>query len=610
MSTRLRRGQTAKQKERAAALALLKDALHNDKKRSEQVEMEDEDDMVSTVTEAEYAKIVEQRRNEGQFVVDDDDNLYYDDGEEHLFDSGASSSSSSLVNGPKKGHGALSSEAVERARRLEAQKRGPKKRVSSMFLASRGSVVGPKSVVSQGEGAVAVDETLDSALQSLNASIDASSENPFSIKTENAEEVKRHKIKKKAKSKQALLARMLLDPTAMADAEQHLNKQHEEEALEKSGAGGGSGMGFATFDDVEDASAAFDDGSLGAPIDFGDDAGADITASDDVPDVKSEQSSVVADETAGATAAASESSRPNAKAQLFKRRRLAAKIKREQDAAREQQQAEAQAKRKAKVAELIAQKRAAAEARKAGAVARRANAEARRGVSATLSSARPSSFKLNSGNGWEQVSKATASGAGAVTTASAAAGLGKLPVHEAQVKLPSGEKVTRQVLDFFWLDVFESTNNPGRLYVFGKIRAADGSFQSCCVSVPNVERRLLVLPRKTQRDNPSAAVSMEDVWKEVKSLFDARFPKESTFKSRCVKKKYAFELPDVPTDETSYLEVLYSARLPRFESSTQGNTFSRMFGTNTTCLEHFIIQRDIMGMLRVKTFVDYVIVQV
>ena len=59
--------------------------------------------------------------------------------------------------------------------------------------------------------------------------------------------------------------------------------------------------------------------------------------------------------------------------------------------------------------------------------------------------------------------------------------------------------------------------------------------------------------------------------------------------------QYAFELPDVPTEETEYLEVLYPARLARFDTTMQGDTFSRVFGANTSCLENFIIQRDIMG---------------
>jgi hypothetical protein len=55
-------------------------------RRSDQVEVEDEGDVFTTVTEAEYKKMVQERRAADDFVVDDEGLGYYDDGEEHLFD--------------------------------------------------------------------------------------------------------------------------------------------------------------------------------------------------------------------------------------------------------------------------------------------------------------------------------------------------------------------------------------------------------------------------------------------------------------------------------------------------------------------------------------------
>jgi DNA polymerase alpha subunit A len=57
---------------------------------------------------------------------------------------------------------------------------------------------------------------------------------------------------------------------------------------------------------------------------------------------------------------------------------------------------------------------------------------------------------------------------------------------------------------------------------------------------------------------------------------------------------YAFEHADVP-DRAEYLEVHYSAKYPALPSDLLGETFSRVFGTNQSSLEHFLISRRIRG---------------
>ena len=61
-------------------------ATRNGVRRSDQVEVEDEGDVFETMTEKEYKKLVKERREGEDFVVDDEGLGYYDDGEEHLFD--------------------------------------------------------------------------------------------------------------------------------------------------------------------------------------------------------------------------------------------------------------------------------------------------------------------------------------------------------------------------------------------------------------------------------------------------------------------------------------------------------------------------------------------
>ncbi|XP_071001782.1 DNA polymerase alpha catalytic subunit-like, partial [Oncorhynchus clarkii lewisi] len=69
-----------------------------------------------------------------------------------------------------------------------------------------------------------------------------------------------------------------------------------------------------------------------------------------------------------------------------------------------------------------------------------------------------------------------------------------------------------------------------------------------------------------------------------------------------VEKSYAFEIADVPT-ESEYLEVRYSAEYPSLPSDLKGATFSKVFGTNTSSLEHFLLSRKIKGpcWLDIKT---------
>ncbi|RXN25789.1 DNA polymerase alpha catalytic subunit [Labeo rohita] len=146
----------------------------------------------------------------------------------------------------------------------------------------------------------------------------------------------------------------------------------------------------------------------------------------------------------------------------------------------------------------------------------------------------------------------------------------------------------------------------GVVYLFGKvwIESAEAHV-SCCVAVKNIERTMYLLPREhkvnlatgEQTDSP---VGMMDVYQEFNSLSE-KF-KIMKFKSKPVTKNYAFEIPDIPS-QCEYLEVKYSAELPSLPSELKGSTFSHVFGTNTSSLEHFLLNRKIRGpcWLDVKT---------
>ncbi|XP_036414647.1 DNA polymerase alpha catalytic subunit [Colossoma macropomum] len=171
------------------------------------------------------------------------------------------------------------------------------------------------------------------------------------------------------------------------------------------------------------------------------------------------------------------------------------------------------------------------------------------------------------------------------------------------VEGPDGEMVFR----FYWLDAFEDQfSQPGVVYLFGKVWIELAKAHvSCCVAVKNIERTMYFLPREHRvnlatGEETDTPVGMMDVYQEFNDLSE-KF-KIMKFKSKKVEKNYAFEIPDVPT-HCEYLEVRYSAEMPQLPSDLKGSTFSHVFGTNTSSLEHLLLSRKIRGpcWLDIKT---------
>ncbi|KAI5092012.1 DNA polymerase alpha catalytic subunit [Silurus meridionalis] len=163
------------------------------------------------------------------------------------------------------------------------------------------------------------------------------------------------------------------------------------------------------------------------------------------------------------------------------------------------------------------------------------------------------------------------------------------------------------VLRFYWLDAFEDQfNQPGVVYLFGKVWIESAKAHvSCCVAVKNIERTMHFFPRERKvnlatGEETDIPVGMMDVYQEFNSLSEKY--KIMKFKSKKVEKNYAFEIPDVPS-QCEYLEVRYSAEMPQLPSDLKGSTFSHVFGTNTSSLEHFLLSRKIRGpcWLDIKT---------
>ncbi|XP_029313854.1 DNA polymerase alpha catalytic subunit isoform X1 [Cottoperca gobio] len=182
----------------------------------------------------------------------------------------------------------------------------------------------------------------------------------------------------------------------------------------------------------------------------------------------------------------------------------------------------------------------------------------------------------------------------------------EIQVDSSQLPLVEGAD-GEQLFRFYWLDAFEDPySQPGVVYLFGKVWIESAkSHVSCCVSVKNIERTMYLLPREYKANTKTGEVSdtpvgLMDVYQEFNELSEKfRIMK---FKSKKVEKNYAFEIPDVPT-QSEYLEVRYSAEFPALPSDLKGTTFSHIFGTNISSLEHFLLSRKIKGpcWLDIKT---------
>ena len=164
-------------------------------------------------------------------------------------------------------------------------------------------------------------------------------------------------------------------------------------------------------------------------------------------------------------------------------------------------------------------------------------------------------------------------------------------------------------LRMFLLDSYERGN---KIFMFGKVwvpasptataEAGDayipgvgkGSFQSICVQLRGLERQVFFLPR--QWATPGA-VDKIGLYSEIKDLLQKTVLKGSSDAFRCkfVERNYAFELPDVPREKTKYMKCKYSAKYDKLDMDTTGRHFSRVFGTQTSPLENFLIKRGIKG---------------
>ncbi|XP_053168394.1 DNA polymerase alpha catalytic subunit isoform X2 [Hemicordylus capensis] len=175
----------------------------------------------------------------------------------------------------------------------------------------------------------------------------------------------------------------------------------------------------------------------------------------------------------------------------------------------------------------------------------------------------------------------------------------EIQVDSNQIPLINGED-GEQVFRFYWMDAYEDQyNQPGVVFLFGKVWIESvQSYVSCCVTVKNIERTIYLLPRESQVDLSSgketqSPVTMMNIYEEFNDRIAVKY-KIMKFKSKKVEKNYAFEIPDVPA-KSDYLEIRYSAEYHQLPQDLKGETFSHVFGTNTSSLELLLMSRKIKG---------------
>ncbi|KAI8386945.1 hypothetical protein BD560DRAFT_321341 [Blakeslea trispora] len=155
---------------------------------------------------------------------------------------------------------------------------------------------------------------------------------------------------------------------------------------------------------------------------------------------------------------------------------------------------------------------------------------------------------------------------------------------------------TIPILEMWWYDAYEDFSS-GTVYLFGKSYNSENTcYESCCVRLQDVQREIYVLPRQYRMDDygnqTNDKVSLADVENELTSLLQNKGI--SSFKMETCNRKYAFDSTETPA-EASYIRLNYSYIDYELPVTLKGRTFSRVFGANTGPLEHWIIQRHIMG---------------
>ena len=546
MRRRGKKGNAARER----ALAEMASARKGGSRRTSQYEVQSEGDVFDLVDEKQYAKLVEDRRKRGDFVVDDDGTGYMDDGEEHIFDQRDGESSSGRAARRRKRGGGPATEkkdGAKRARTVKGQKMMSKilidmqkKQAEVSHAAGRGpmSAVGP-GMRSGGRDAPAFSKSSASVadLDTLLDELDDDDDDEGGGKCAPHRNVR---------------------PIPRVNPGQGRARA----AVRRGGAAARPAARAVQGKGDDEMPQGGDDGVESAPADDGDCAADGTAGSDDVA------AGGRIEEGNAAAKAPTKSARLSSKAALLAKAR-------------------SRGLKKAPAAKITPAQQTLIEQER-----KNLRGEA-------MAAAAPSLGNIGMGDSASGTAQWWASSAAAQTPSSSAgdsgatASVAGLPLQT----FPDShdEYAGEQFLDLYWFDLYEDSSAQGTLYLFGKVhlperggRGDPGAYASCCVVVPNQLRTLYFLPRE--------GVDVMDVYKEVNSLLHDMLPKgAANFRCKPVKRRYAFELGDVPRAETTYLKVQFPRKFKAPSEGISGATFSRVFGCNQSGIERFVLSRDLMG---------------
>jgi DNA polymerase alpha subunit A len=163
---------------------------------------------------------------------------------------------------------------------------------------------------------------------------------------------------------------------------------------------------------------------------------------------------------------------------------------------------------------------------------------------------------------------------------------------------PTGARLQPKLSDdgalwFFFLDAFEDERaSPPRIYLFGKVLVGH-NYQSCCLVVEGLERafHMLLNVPDFDPDNPEPAKEMAD---QAELELRQACPGLKKIRTSLKLRNYAFEKA-LPQGLLPFLKVVCDPAGPRLRNGATGQTFSHVFGSDTSLLERLLITRRIMG---------------
>ncbi|CAD6199263.1 unnamed protein product [Caenorhabditis auriculariae] len=159
------------------------------------------------------------------------------------------------------------------------------------------------------------------------------------------------------------------------------------------------------------------------------------------------------------------------------------------------------------------------------------------------------------------------------------------------------EDKTVKAIRMYWIDAFEDTHKSnGTVYLFGRVKVAGDRWASCCLIAKNIYRQVFFLPRAKKLSDPNQDVLADEVFYEIKNVFEKHFSTKA-LKCRTAKRKLIKDTSFGASAgvETDLMEVQYESRHGKLPADLNGETFSQVFNTTTTPMERLLMELKFMG---------------